>query len=73
MPGEPFPFEEGVRRVRVRQLFLARYARHHNKPTANDVLLFFAWLQGHYPHLLPKGRQGDPYRHLKVDLKGLYD
>ena len=70
MAEELFPFEEGVRRVRVRQLFLAHYP---NKPTANDVFIFFGWLAGHYPHLLPREKQGDPYQHLKSDLHDLYD
>ena len=53
----------------MRQLFVAR---HPNNRTANDVLVFFGWLQQHSADLLPPG-QGDPYQHLKVDLSGLYD
>ena len=61
---------EDFRQHRVRQLFVARYP---GKPPANDVLAFFGWLEGHYPELLPKEKQGDPYQHLKSDLHGLYD
>jgi hypothetical protein len=60
---------EALRRARVRQLYEARPAEDR---TENGVLLFFAWLQEHYPELLPQGKQGDPYQHLKVDLCGLY-
>ena len=70
MSREPFPFEEGVRRVRVRQLFVARYP---NKPTTNEVFTFFGWLAGHYPHLVPREKQGDPYQELQSDLHDLYD
>jgi hypothetical protein len=70
MSKEPFPFEEGVRRVRVRQLFLARYP---DKATTDEVSAFFGWLAGHYPHLVPREKQGDPYQHLKSDLHDLYD
>jgi hypothetical protein len=30
------------------------------------------WLGGHHPELLPQGKPGDPYQHLKVDLHGLF-
>jgi len=59
---------EAVRLVRVRQLFKARPAEDR---TETGVLHFCAWLQKHYPELLPTG-PGDAYQHLKVDLKGLY-
>jgi hypothetical protein len=59
---------EAVRRERVRQLFQARPAAEHTETT---VLLFYGWLQQHHPELLPK-RRGDVYKHLKVDLSGLY-
>jgi len=70
MPSEPFPFEEGVRRIRVRQLFVAHYP---DRPTQNEVLVFSGWLAGHYPHLLPREKQGDLYQHLQSDLHGLYE
>ena len=70
MSNEPLPFEEGVRRIRVRQLFLARYPDKH---TTNEVFAFFGWLTGHYPHLVPGETRGDPYQHLKSDLHDLYD
>jgi hypothetical protein len=60
---------EGVRRARVRQLFIAR---HPENATENDVFLSFGWLQQHHPNLLPKGKHGDPYQHLRVNLEGLY-
>jgi len=60
---------DAVRRVRVRQLFQARPANEH---TENGVLLFFGWLKQNHPALLPQGKQGDPYQHLKSDLQGLY-
>jgi hypothetical protein len=50
---------EAVRRARVRQLFTAR---HPEKVTEDDVLLFFRWLQQHHPEILPKGKHGDPYQ-----------
>jgi hypothetical protein len=59
---------DALRRLRVRQLFESRSAEEH---TETGVLLFYAWLEEHYPHLLPSG-PGDPYQHLKVDLVGLY-
>jgi hypothetical protein len=60
---------EALRVARVRQLFGVRSPKER---TENGVLLFFGWLQQHHPELLPKGKQGDPYQHLKSDLKGLY-
>ena len=66
---ESFLFDEGVRRVRVRQLFTARYP---NEPTTNEVSAFFGWLAGHYPHLVPREKQGDPYQQLQSDLQGLF-
>jgi len=59
---------EALRRARVRQLFGARPSEEH---TETGVLLYYAWLQKYFPELLPTD-QGDPYQHLKVDLKGLY-
>jgi hypothetical protein len=59
---------EAVRLERVRQLFKARPFAEH---TENGVLKFYGWLHRHYPELLPNER-GDPYKHLKVDLSGLY-
>ena len=37
----------------------------------NNLLKFYGWLERNYPELLPR-EEGDPYQHLKVDLKGLY-
>jgi hypothetical protein len=59
---------EEVRCNRVRQLFLARSAPR----IANQVLIFYGWLEQNHPELLPK-KQGDPYQHLKVNLHGLYE
>jgi hypothetical protein len=61
---------EAVRVARVRQLFEARFAEER---TETGVLLFNVWVKKHYPELLPKEKQGDPYQHLKVDLTGLYE
>ena len=61
---------EEVRVAQVRQLFTARYT--NEKRTGNDVFAFFGWLQGHFPHLLPKPAHGDPYQYLKSDLNGLF-
>jgi hypothetical protein len=61
---------KAVRQARVRQLFVTRYP---NKPTADDVVTFLGWLEGHYPHLLPQEKQGDLYQQLKSDLSGLYE
>ena len=58
---------DAMRRERVRELFLVRCPA---KRTANDVLIFFLWLQRCSPDLLPK--RGAPYHHLKTDLDGLY-
>ncbi len=66
---------EAVRRARVRQLFKARPfsgpLQRIEDRTENEVLTFYGWLQHHHPELLPKSR-GDVYKHLKVDLSGLY-
>jgi hypothetical protein len=61
---------EAIRVARVRQLF---QTRHPGQSTGTDVLIFFGWLQNHNPDLLPKGKQGDPYQHLKMDLAGLHN
>ncbi len=58
---------EAVRRARARQLWAARSPKER---TATGVLIFYGWLEEHYPELLPPGK-GDPYQHLKVDLSGL--
>jgi hypothetical protein len=60
---------EAVRVARVRQLWQAREPKQR---TATDVLIFYGWLEQHYPDLLKRGK-GDPYQHLKVDLSGLVD
>lgn len=70
MPKKPTkPDAEAVRVARVRQLFLALPTEEHSE---TGVLLFFHWLEQHHPELLPKTKPGDPYRHLKADLQGLY-
>ena len=48
------------------------YATSHNyiisrQADGNDVLIFYEWLHGHHPELLPKTKRGDPYQYLKVD------
>lgn len=61
---------EAVRRARLRSLFAVR---HPGEADGNDVLIFYGWLHGHYPDLLPKVKEGDdPYQQLKVDLNGFY-
>jgi hypothetical protein len=66
---------EAVRLARVRQLFEARPfsgpLQRIEDRTEKEVLTFYGWLHQHHPELLPK-RQGDMYKHLKVDLSGLY-
>jgi hypothetical protein len=47
-------------------VFKAQYA----DPSTNDVFIFSGWLQQRYPQLLPEGKQGGLYQHLKVDLHG---
>ncbi len=58
---------EAVRRVRVRQLFLARPF----EQTETAALLFYRWLEQHHPELLPRGKV-TRIQHLRVDLEGLY-
>ena len=60
---------EAVRVARVRQLWQARAPKER---TSADVLIFYGWLEQHYPNLLKRGK-GNPYQHLKVDLSGLLD
>jgi hypothetical protein len=59
---------EEVRLERVRQLFSA-YAGGPRDETG--VLLFYRWLEKYRRDLLPTA-PGDPYEHLKMDLRGLY-
>jgi hypothetical protein len=59
---------EAVRRERVRQLYQTRPA---HERTEAGVLLFYAWLEKRYPHLLPAG-PGNLSNRLKVDLNGLF-
>ncbi len=56
-----------MRQARVRQLWQARSSKER---TATGVLIFYGWLDEHFPELLPQGK-GDPYQHLKVDLAEL--
>ena len=58
---------EAVRVARVRQLWQVRAPKQR---TETELLIFYEWLEQHYPDLLKRG-QGDPYQHLKVDLNGL--
>jgi hypothetical protein len=60
--------DEALRVLRVRQLFEVRSS---DERTETGVLHFYAWLEKHYPHLLPTGPE-DPCQHLKVDLAGLF-
>jgi len=36
------------------------------------MLIFFWRLMKYHPELLPQGKHGDPYQHLKSDLHGLH-
>ena len=63
---------EGVHVAQVRQLFVA----HHSDPakrTATSVLIFYGWLEQHRPELLPQGKHGDPFQHVRLDLSGLFE
>jgi hypothetical protein len=61
---------EAVRVAQVRRLWQALYPPRERIFT--KVLIFYGWLQEHRPELLPRPRgKGDPYQHLKADLKGL--
>jgi len=64
------PSEE-VRVAQVRQLFVAQHPD-PAKRTVTSVLMFYAWLEGHRPELLPQGKDGDPLQYLESDLSGLY-
>lgn len=59
---------EAVRVLRVRQLF---EARSNEERSETGILLFYGWIENHYPHLLPTGR-GDRVQQLKADLVGLF-
>ena len=56
---------EEVRVAQVRQLFVAQHPD-PAKRTATSVLIFYAWLEGHRPELLPQGKNDES------DLSGLY-
>ena len=62
---------EEVREAQVRQLFVAQH-RDPAKRTVTSVLMFYAWLEGHRPELLPQGKNDDPLQYLESDLSGLY-
>jgi hypothetical protein len=57
------------KRAKVRELWLDRQPE--NKRSANDVLIFYGWLERNWPELLTTGH-GDPLKHLKADLAGLW-
>jgi hypothetical protein len=59
---------DAMRVLRVRQLFEVRSAEER---TETGVLVFYSWLEKHYPHLLPRG-PGDSYERFKIDLTGLF-
>jgi hypothetical protein len=59
---------EEVRRARVRQLFLARAAEDRSEI---GTLLFYKWIEEHYPDLVRRSAHGNPYDILKGDLEGL--
>ena len=61
---------EAVRVAQVRQLWQARQLKPEQR-TGTQVLIFHSWLEQHRPELLKRGK-GDPYQHLKVDLRGLW-
>src|SRR5215469_11625858 len=75
-PGRP-PMDrtkkisEEVRVAQVRQLFVAQHPD-PAKRTVTSVLIFYAWLEGHRPELLPQGKNDDPLQYLESDLSGLY-
>ncbi|HEX8881568.1 MAG TPA: hypothetical protein VF749_16120 [Candidatus Acidoferrum sp.] len=58
-----------ARRKEVRRLFVERLPP--GGRIGNNLLKFYGWLERNYPELLPR-EKGDPYQHLKSDLKGLY-
>jgi hypothetical protein len=53
----------------VRRLFVERLPP--GGRIRNNLLKFYGWLERNYPELFPR-EKGDPYQHLKSDLKGLY-
>ena len=58
-----------ARRKEMRRLFVERLPP--GGRIGNNLLKFYGWLERNYPELLPR-EKGDPYEHLKSDLKGLY-
>jgi len=56
------------KRAKLRELWLDRYPE--NRRSANNVMIFFGWLEKNWPELL--STEGDPYQHLKADLSGLW-
>jgi hypothetical protein len=52
------------------QLFEARPIE--DRRSEASLLAFYAWLEKYHPELLSKEKWGDPYEHLKSELKGLY-
>jgi hypothetical protein len=59
---------DAVRVLRVRQLFEARSSEERGE---TGIVVFYGWLEEHYPHLLPSG-SGDRVQQLKADLAGLF-
>ena len=53
---------------RLRQLIPLWLLRPANKPTENDVMIFYSWFEENRPELL-KRSGGDPYPRLEEDLR----
>lgn len=60
--------QEKDKREKLRELWLDRP---EDKRTANDVLIFYGWLERNWPELLTRDHE-DPYQQLKSDLAGLW-
>lgn len=60
---------EEARRKEVRRLFVERIPP--GGRIRRNLFKIYGWLERDHPELLPR-KKGDPYEHLKEDLKGLY-